>query len=211
MAEKNATVLFKTPMCRLMYAKGLFVASAYQNDEKALKKFTPSFIFPVTDKPLLEKYVLEVLIKMPKGLERAKAGLIRSPILAGDGKEARFEKGEHMGEIKPGLGPDKIFIRPSAMADKPPFVIWKDPNIQETEENVYSGCYGHAVINVFEWKDGKGLSFGLAGFQKHEKGERLGSDGGGRANPNDFYEKVADDEPIPESAQNGAGASGLFG
>ena len=210
MAEKNVTALFKGPVGRLMYAKGLFEASAYQNDPLAAKKFAPSFIYPMTDKAFFEKYVAEVLAKMPKGFERAKAGLIRSPILAGDGKEARFETGEKIGEIKPGLGADKFFIRPSAMADKPPFVIWKDPNVHETEETVYSGCYGRPILNVFEWKDGKGLSFGLAGFQKLQEGERLGS-GGGRADPNAFFEKVEDAGPVPEAATAGAGAAGLFG
>ena len=110
----------------------------------------------------------------PKGIEKAKAGLIKSPFLAGDGKEARNKQS---GELHPGMGPDVFFIRPSANKDRPPAVWWKDPNKQEDETTVYSGCYGKAILNCFAWhndKSGDGVSFGISGFQKHADGDRLG-------------------------------------
>ena len=117
---------FKSPMCRLSYAKDLYKASKV-NEGDARESFRCTLIFDKKDAAVLEKRVRDVIIAEwgEKGIARAKAGLIRSPFLAGDGKEARNKQ---TGDVNPGLGPDKIFIRPSANADRPPFVIWKDAN-----------------------------------------------------------------------------------
>src|ERR1700757_973305 len=121
---------FKSPLCRLSYAFGLFKVRAVKGESP---KFGATLIFDKKDRPLLEQYVRETILGewKEKGLERAKAGVIRSPFYAGDGKEARDSE---TGEINPGLGPDKFFIRVQAGGDRPPAVRWKDPNRQETEE-----------------------------------------------------------------------------
>ena len=129
--------------------------------------------------------------------------------MAGDGKEAHSKK---TGELQLGLGPDVFFIRPTANEDRPPRVWHRDPNKQETEETVYSGCYGKAILNAFAWNNsssGDGVSFGLSGFQKLQDGERLGGSGG--IDPAKWSETIPDEGPVPESARSGGGAASLFG
>lgn len=197
---------FKSPMARLSFAMGLYKPRAQAEGGKP--KFGCTLIFPKADRPLLEKHVLDV-IKMEwpeKGIQMAKTGAIKSPFLAGDGKEARNKTN---GELHPGMGAEFFFIRPSANEDRPPFVIWRDPNHQETEQTVYSGCYGKAVLTAFAWTDprsGNGVSFGIQGFQKHRDGERLGGSGG--ADPEKWADKIEDDAEMQKS---GNGAAALFG
>jgi Protein of unknown function (DUF2815) len=199
---------FKTPEGRLSYARSLFKARA---QEGGPLKYGCVLIFPLASRPALEKVVAEVIVAEwgPKGLERAKAGLIKSPFLAGDGKEARSKK---TGDIHPGMGPEVFFIRTQANVDYPPWVRWTDKNKQETEATVYSGCYGKAVINAFAWhndKNGDGVSFGISGFQKLRDGEKLGGGEGG--DPEKWVEHIEDAGEVPTETKTGAGASGLFG
>jgi hypothetical protein len=199
---------FKSDLCRLSFAGGLFKARAVEAG--TTPKFSATLIFPKSARAGLEKIVAKVLTDEwgPEGLKRAAAGKIRSPFLAGDGKEAKDDSGA----LKPGMGPDLFFIRVQANEDRPPVVWWRDPNRQETEATVYSGCYGKAILNCFAWKHktgGDGVSFGIQGFQKHAEGERLG--GSGAINPERWSEKIEDEGPAPDSTTSGAGASGLFG
>ena len=203
---------FKSPICRLSFAQGLYKPRAQTDkDGKPIgaAKYGCTLIFPLSDRVILEKYVAEVITAEwgEKGLTMAKNKLIKSPFLAGDGKEARNKA---TGELHPGMGAEFFFIRPSANADrKPPFVIWKSPNVQETDETVYSGCYGKAVLSAFAWhnaQSGDGVSFGIQGFQKFRDGERLGGTGG--ADPEKWAETIDDDGEI---AKSGRGASALFG
>jgi hypothetical protein len=197
---------FKTPECRLSYASGLFKARSQEQGKPP--KFGATLIFPKSARAEIEKRIADLIKKQwgDKALEMAKAGLIKSPFLAGDGKEARSKK---TGEIQPGLGPDVFFVRPSANHDRPPAVIWKNPNQQETETNVYSGCYGKAVVNLFCWdnpKQGKGVSMGIQMFQKLREGERLGGSGG--VAPEKWAEAVPDEGAAPDSTTSGEGAGG---
>jgi hypothetical protein len=199
---------FKSDLCRLSFARGLFKTRVLEAGKPP--KFSATLIFPKSSRAGLEKIAAKVLTDEwgPEGLKRAAAGKIHSPFLAGDGKEAKDDSGE----LKPGMGPDVFFIRVQANEDRPPAVWWKDPNRQETEATVYSGCYGKAILNCFAWKHatgGDGVSFGIQGFQKHQEGERLG--GAGAINPERWSEKIEDEGPAPESTTSGAGASGLFG
>lgn len=218
MADKNRTTEWKTPIGRLAYAKNLYVASSYQNEPNGRKTFRCEMIFPKTDRKFFEEKLAEVISKMLGGLERAKTGIIRSPLLAGDGKEARYQTGEKAGQIKPGLGPEVFFIRATAVPEvngvpqPPPWVRWKDPNrtAELGPEQIYGGCYGKAVMNVFEWSDGKGVSFGFSGFQKLREGEPLGDAGSG-SDPAKWVETIEDAGEAPPETKSGAGASGLFG
>ena len=198
---------FKTPLCRLSYANGLYKARAAV--EGAPKKFGCTLIFPKSSRAELEKIVAEVILAEWKqaGIERAKKGLIKSPFLAGDGKEARNKS---TGDLHPGMGSEVFFIRTQANEERAPRVWYRDPNRQENEDVVYSGCFGKAILNAFAWhnaQSGDGVSFGIAGFQKLQDGERLGGSGG--IDPEKWSETVADEGPAPET--NGKGAAGLFG
>lgn len=200
---------FKTPIARLSFAQSLF--KARPQGEGGAEKYGCTLIFPKSALPELEAEVIKVIKAEwgDKGLMMAKNRLIKSPFLAGDGKEAHNKQ---TGELHPGMGSDVFFIRPSAGADRPPFVIWKSPNVQETSETVYSGCYVKAVVNLFAWhnaQSGDGVSFGLQGVQKIREGERLG--GAGPANPEKWAETIEDEGEAPDSTRSGAGASGLFG
>lgn len=210
MADKQArSEDFKTPRCRVSFAQNLFKARAQDGGKP---KFGATLIFAKTiDRKALDEAVRSVIVEKwgDKGLEQAKAGLIKSPFLAGDGKEARNKQ---TGELHPGMGADVFFIRVQANEDRPPVVRFKDPNIPATEEDVYSGSYGFAVINAFTWENpqnGKGVSFGIQYFQKTGEGDRIG--GSGRVDPEKWHEKIADEGEAPESTKSGAGAGGLFG
>ena len=163
---------FKSPVCRLSYANGLFKARAAEAG--AVEKFGATLIFP---KAVALNGAVEAAITAEwgdKGLARAKAGLIRLPFLAGDGKEAHNQK---TGELNEGLGPDVFFIRATASKEYPPIVRFRDPNIPASEAEVYSGCYGFAVLNAFAWsnpKSGDGVTFGIKYFQKTQEGPRIG-------------------------------------
>jgi hypothetical protein len=216
MATDKTTVLhrlddFKSPLCRLSYARGLFVARS--QEEGKPPRFSATLIFPNAAKIEFVKLIKKLIEETPgwgaKGFERARAGLIKNPLLAGDGKEARDNTS---GEIKPGLGPDVFFIRPGASADRAPAVWWKNPNVQETETNVYSGCYGKAILNLYSYKhpkSGDGITFGISGFQKHAEGERLG--GAGPIDKEKWSETIEDDGPAPAEMAGGKGAGALFG
>lgn len=208
MAGMFRTEEFKTPECRVSYAQGLFVARAQDGGKP---KFGCTLIFPNSARAELEKYVAKAIVGQwgDNGIERAKKGLIKSPFLAGDGKEAR---NKDTGDINPGLGPDVFFIRPTANADRPPVIRFKSENTPATPEEVYSGCFGFAVLTAFTWKNpqnGDGVSFGLQFFQKKRDGDVLG--GGGPVDPSKWHEKIEDAGEMPDSAKSGAGAAGLFG
>ena len=199
---------FKTPPCRLSFGQGLFKARKASEDAK--EKFGATLIFSKSaDRKALDNAVRQCIVDTwgEQGRERAKKGLIKSPFLAGDGKEARNKS---TGELHPGMGEDVFFIR--VQSNKQPVVRYKDANIPATEDEVYSGCYGFAVINAFAWnnpQNGDGVSFGIQYFQKTRDGDRIG--GNGSVDPEKWHEKIEDAGDAPAETKSGDGAGGLFG
>ena len=199
---------FKTPLARVSFAGSLFTPRAQQ--EGATAKYGCTLIFDKTcDRAVMDAAVKQVLIAQwgDKGLERAKAGLIKSPFLDGNGKEARNKK---TGELHPGFGPDVFFLRVQSV--RAPTLRYRSEHVPATEDEIYSGCYGKAVLNAFAWtnpQNGDGISFGIQFFQKIKDGDRLG--GGGGVNAASWMETVPDEGDAPEATRTGAGASGLFG
>ena len=199
---------FKTPLCRVSFAGSLFTPRAQQ--EGATPKYGATLIFEKSvDRSAMDNAVKNVLIAQwgDKGLERAKAGLIKSPFLDGNGKEARNKK---TGELHPGFGPDVFFLRVQSI--RAPTLRYKSEHLPATEDEIYSGCYGKAVLNAFAWnnaQNGDGISFGIQFFQKIKDGDRLG--GGGGVNASSWMETVPDEGDAPEATRTGAGAGGLFG
>lgn len=199
---------FKSPTARLSYAYQLFKPRAAQDG--APKKYGCTLIFPNSVKPALGKHVEEAIVAEwgEKGLARAKAGAIKLPILAGDGKEARSKQS---GDLHPGMGPDVCFIRPTSNKDRPPIIRYRSASIPATEEEVYSGCYGFAVLNAYTWnnpQNGDGVSFGIMLFQKTADGERIGGSGG--VDVDKYFEKIDDAGDAPAETKTGDGAAGLF-
>jgi len=199
---------FKTSLCRVSFANSLFKPRAQQ--EGGVEKYGCTLIFPKTcDRTALDNAVRSVIVAQwsEKGLERAKAGLIKSPFLDGAGKEARNKK---TGELHPGFGPDVFFLRVQSV--RQPVLRYKSEHLPATEEEIYSGCYGKAVLNAFAWtnaQNGDGVSFGIQFFQKIKDGDRLGGSGGVDAGK--WMESVPDEGEAPEATRTGAGAGGLFG
>lgn len=200
---------FQTPICRLAFSQSLFKPRA--PTEGAPKKYGCTLIFENKYRPVLEAIIKKVIVDEwgEKGLLRAKAGSIKPPLLEGDGKEA---KSKETGELHPGFGPGLFFIRPNAPEDRKPVVRWNSKEMEATPEEVYSGCYGVAVLNAFAWNhpsSGDGVSFGIRMFQKLRDGEPLG--GGGPVDVDKWYRQVEDDDGLrSEKTTSGQSAGGLF-
>lgn len=199
---------FKTPDCRLSYAQSLF--KARRVNDQGNPKYGCTLIFPKTDLPFFVEQVKKVakLAWPHNGLDRLKQGLIKSPLLMGDGKEARDKES---GELHNGMGPDVFFIRPIANEDRPPQVRARGlgAHTQATQQEVYSGCYGFAVVNVFPWnhpQSGDGISFGIAMFQKLRDGDSLG--GAAPVDAAKWYVPDEDDDSGEPSHTNGKTAAG---
>jgi hypothetical protein len=214
---------FKTPPARLSYVQNMFTRVARKQDDGSPtkdKNGNPvteqqvTLIFDTSaDRSAFDNAVKEAIVAEwgDKAIEMAKSGLIRTPYLKGDGKEARNKT---TGEIHPGLGADKWFIRVATRVEVP--VRFRSPNIPAKfgagEDEVKSGDYGFAVLHAYTWdnaKNGKGVSFGIDYLQKTRAGESLGGTGG--VNVDDYFESVTDEGAAPAATSGGAGAAGLFG
>ncbi len=203
------TADFKGPLMRVSYAQNLFVAREQKKDDGSTKQeWGATFIIPTADTAglkMLQDKVAEVVTNEwgPKGVERFKSGLIKNPILLGDGKEARNKES---GELHPGMGADVRFIRAkSNRAVK----VFNAKVLPATQDAVWSGYWGYPVLCAFAWhnaKNGDGISFGIEMFQVIKADETLGGAGG--ANPDDFFKA----ETISTSDEGNAsgGAAGMF-
>jgi hypothetical protein len=209
MASRARSEDFKSPECRVSYAHGLFEKRKKTRDDgTAFESHDVTLIFSTkVDRAKLDAAVKEVIVGEwgEKGLQMAKDKLIKSPFLAGDGKEARNKE---TGDLHPGMGPDVFFIRPSSQKDI--VVRYKSANIPATKDEIKSGDYGFAALHCYAWenpKNGKGVSFGISYFQKTRDGESLG--GSTAISADQWFEKIDDNGDAPDTG--GAGAGGLFG
>lgn len=138
-----------------------------------------------------------------------KKGLIKMPVLDGDGKQGLNKK-----TAEPHAGfPGHYFIRcTSGEAFRPALVNAQVLPITNKNE-LKSGDYGNAVIACFTWENaeqGKGATFGISALQKVRDGESLG--GGGGVDPNAFFKaESVDGADAPAETKDGAGAAGMFG
>lgn len=208
MAQANSGD-FQTSEGRLAFSNGLFEARSLDGTKFS---FGATMIFEddartgcpegktLKDKiaMLMEQINKVILMKWgEKGLVDSKKGLIKLPLLDGNGPQAMSKQS---GELWPGFGPGTVFIRANANDDAQPRVFWKSRHIDATKEEVYSGCYGKMVLNAYTWEhpsNGRGVSLALRGFQKLREGESLG----GRAplNVDKFFITVEDDAPAQGS------------
>lgn len=204
---------FKSEMSRVSFAQDLFKAKPKDSkDPNSRLSFGCTLIFqkvPAIARMQMEGIIAKVCEEAwpGKSLAMIKAGLIKSPFLDGMSKSAHNQTS---GELHPGMGPDVFFIRTQSNKQPPCFHGW--PAVPATEKDVYSGCYGKAVLNVFAWNDarqGNGVSFGISMFQKMQEGERIGGDN--HVQPDKWLETIADEGAAPEATKGGAGAGGLFG
>lgn len=197
----------KTPLCRFAFTRHLFKP---QDRDNGKKQYNCTLLFPrTTDLSKLQEAVLKVAVEEwgEKAKQMAKDGLIKSPFLDGDGKQAMNKKS---GERHAGFA-GTTFIRVMSGEERKPKVYDAKVNPIGSEEDLYSGCYGYAVVNAYTWENkenGKGISFGISLAQKAKDGEKLG--GGGGADPDRFLDVIEDEGEAPAETKAGAGAGGLF-
>lgn len=196
-------------LARVSYADTMFEARTPEGGKEP--KYGCTLIWPKSaDIQILKDKALEVAKEQwgDKALQWIKDGLIKSPLLDGDGPQGISKK---TGERRPELV-GSWFIRPSATLKYPPRVVDRRRQpITEVGGKFYSGCYGYAVVNVYAWdnpKNGKGLSCGIILFQVVKDGDQLA---GGAPSAESYFEELPDDEEDSTAGKGSDGAAGLFG
>lgn len=194
---------FKTPKARLSFPN-LFKAQEIDGKQK----FGCVLLFPKTsDMSPVKDAVLEAATKAwgDKAKDRLAKGLIKNPILDGDGPQGLNKR---TGERHAGYE-GCWFIRATSNADRPPRMFNKRAQ-PAVRDDFYAGCFVYAVVNAFTWSDdrnGAGVSFGLTYVQVAGDGEALG---GGAPPADKFFEAISDEGAAPAAAQTGEGAGGFF-
>ncbi|MBC8580173.1 DUF2815 family protein [Zhenhengia yiwuensis] len=146
-------------------------------------KFSMSILIPKTDKKTLGE-IKAVLEEVKQAAVKDKWGgkmpsNLRTPLK--DGDEERPDDAVYAGHY---------FI--NATAKTRPLVLDYDKQEVMDLSEVYSGCYGKAVINFYAYAapGNKGIACGLLGVQKLYDGEPLG---GGRITASAFDDDDEDD------------------
>lgn len=207
----------KTGLVRTSFVQNLFEPRAAE--EGGTEKYGCTLLVPKSDTATisaLQANVIEACIAASWGdeakvREAIKNGIIKLPVLDGDGPQGMNKK---TGERHAGYE-GHFFIRVSSGKDYPPQVV--DERVQKIASNdpsrLKSGDYGYAVISAYTWdhpKNGKGVTFGIGAFQKVKDGESLGGTGG--TDTGKFFKNEAvGAENAPDETKDGAGAAGLFG
>jgi hypothetical protein len=203
--SKNArSADFKLPLARLSYPN-LFKPQV-KDDGK--KQFNATLLIPKSaDLAELKAAIVGVAKEAwpANGVDRLQKGLIKSPLLDGDGPQGLNKK---TGERHAGYA-GHWFVRVIANEDRPPR-LFNRKLLPATTDDIYAGCYVFAVVNAFSWsnpKNGDGISLGMTYVQAAKDGERLG---GGAPPADKFLSALADEGDAPAEAKGGAGAAGLF-
>jgi len=197
----------KGPLMRLSYAQNL--RKGREND-KGVEKFGCTLILPKADAAgmaVLQGLVAAVVKGQwgDKGVERFKTGLIKNPILQGDGKEAR---NKDTGEVNPGLGAEFVFIRPTSNEAVKVFNAAVQP---ASDDEIVSGYWGYPVLNAYAWHhptNGDGVSFGISMVQITKADEPLGGTGGG--DPDKFFQPEKIDTSDAGASVGAGGAGDMF-
>jgi hypothetical protein len=156
-------------------------------EEGATPKYSVTLLIPKTDKATLQKIKAASdeakRVFSEKGGKKLPANL-KTTIHDGDGER---ENGESFGEECKGCH----VITVSTL--RAPVIVNADKTPLTEPSELYSGCYGRAVINayVYDYKGTRGLTFGLNGVMKLYDGEPLG---GGVVTDEDWDDDFEDDE-----------------
>ena len=221
---------FKLQNVRLTFAN-IFRPQKQEDKGVITFSFNATLLYPKSIDKLIgltqagtEVNVQELVLGVAKeawggaAVEFIKNGVIKSPVLDGDGPQGVSKKTgkRHEGfeghrfirvarpKFKPADPPNPPDLYGATLGADGKLVRLTDP------KEMYSGCYVHAVLNAFAWEhpqSGKGLSFGLQMLQFAKAGDKLGGEGG--PDPNAFFQGAAPDK-APASTKNGEGAAGLF-
>lgn len=207
----------KTGLVRASFVQNLYEARAQEAGQTP--KFGCTLLIPKTDSAtlkMLQDLVLEACVAAGWG-DAAKVkdligkGLIKLPVLDGDGPQGVNKK---TGERHPGYE-GHFFVRATSGKDYQPKVVDErvQPIMTHDPSRFKSGDWGYAAINAFTWdhtQNGKGVTCGIAAFQKIKSGDSLGGAGG--VDTGKFFQsETVEGEAAPEETKDGAGAAGLFG
>lgn len=188
---------FKTSLARISYANGLYTP----RDDK----HSVTLIYPKSDIAALQNAVADVVKNewSEKGIERFKKGLIKNPILAGDGKSAHDKEGN----LRDGMGPEVVFIRPWS---KDPIKCFGPDVLPMDAKDVKSGWWGYPVLTPFAWhndEQGDGVGFWISMWQHIKEDEVFA--GSREADPDKFFQKEKVETDGDGNVGSG-GASDLF-
>ena len=191
----------KTPLARLAFTKTLFVPQVREN---GTRQYGCTLLFPKSTKLTeLKNSSAQVatLTWGPEAVTFLQNGVLHSPFLDGDGPQGLSKK---TGKRHPGFA-DHIFIRVISGEDYAPQIFDRSMQAISAPRDLYSGCYGYAVVNAFSWESqtGRGVSFSVSMVQFVQAGERLG---GGAPDPAAFFTPL-DDESV---TRDSSGAASLF-
>jgi hypothetical protein len=198
---------FKTPLVRFSFVQHLFEVQVKKNGSK---QWNCTLLIPKgIDISAFEKAIVEAGEREwgDKFVAMVKNGLIKNPLLDGDGPQGIHKE---TGERHAGYA-GHLFIRPTSGENYRPKLVNQKVLPITSQDELYSGCYGYAVLNAYAWTNdegGKGVSFGMSMIQKAKDGERLG--GGGGVDVDKWAEKIDDEGDAPAATKSGAGAGGLF-
>jgi hypothetical protein len=199
----SRTADFRSPLVRFS-RMNVFKPRANKKDPTKLK-FEANLIIPKDgDLSEIKAAIIEAAVAEwgEKARESLKKGTIKNPILDGDGPQGMNKTTEEQYPELEGMW----FIRTASNLQPKLYNKKVKPAIEGTD--LYSGCYGYAVIHAYTWdnaENGKGVSIGLSMCQMVKDGEKLG---GREADPDQFFKNEAGD--APEETQGGDGASALF-
>lgn len=188
--QRFRTTDFRSTEVRLSFPKDLFDPRTNKGDDgKDRITFGCNLIVDKAEAAFYQEKVSEVVKGQwgEEGPKRFAAGKIRNPLLAGDGEFARDKNGD----IREGLGEDKVLIRPSS-TKQPGFFQRQDVggkieivklSIDDARTLFAPGCYVYAGMNAYSWhSNGKdGVSFGISMLLFSREGEALGGTGGADA------------------------------
>ena len=172
MAQANSGT-FATPEGQLSFCDSLFEKRSMDGVKF---NYGCTLIFDDKHRPFFLDIIRKVVAMKwgDKGQRDFDKGLIKSPLLEGDGPQAHSKQS---GELWGGMGKGKFFIRPTAQEDAQPQVFYRSKHVQASREEIYAGCWGKGILNAYTYENpsgGRGVSFGIRAFQKFRDGEPLG-------------------------------------
>lgn len=139
------------------------------------EKYSVTLLIPKSDSRTMAK--INEAIKAAKEIYTAKTGKrvpanCKSTLHDGD-EDARPNSGEKYGPECKGC---KVITVSSA---RRPAVVYNDKTPLTAEEELYSGCYGRAILRFYYYNTNgnSGISASLVALMKLEDGERLGGGG----------------------------------
>lgn len=179
------TTQITTGKVRFSYCN-LFTPRAVQ--EGAPEKYSVTLLIPKTDKATIAK--IKAAIEASKAAYIARNSgkklptFLKTTLHDGDGE--RPSGGEFGEECK------GCYVM-TVSSKNPPVIVNADKTPLTDPQELYSGCYGRAIINfyVYDTQGNKGISAGLNGIMKLYDGEPLG---GGVVTDSDWDDEWEDDD-----------------